>query len=451
MGATEKLARFVVEFSFNDLPAKGIEQAKISLLDTIGAALVGAAGHTGDIVSDFIKEMGGHPQARLIGRGIKTSVADAALANGTFAHAEDYDDQGAFGHAGVVLTPTALALGEYLRLPGKKLLEAYAVGFEVGHKLNRNMGEVQVRGGYHNTSLFGTLAAAAESAKLLSLDVSQTRAALGIAASMASGIMQNFGTQTKPLHAGHASRCGITAAILAKKGFTGDPDILEAARGFVYVFGQEQADIKRISENIGKPLVIAEQGVRIKAFPCGWGNHPALLAILRLIEKHDIKPEQVNAIEVTTASKPPGFLIRTRPQNGGEGQHSMQYSMAIALADRKVDLKSYSQEMFSRPVVHDLMKKVKVTQHPELAGLPVRLRGEVGFATVTLRLKDGRVLSERQEYGAVKGLSGEAINTKYIENAKIGGLSPSKIERSLQLLKGLENLEDTTQLMDAIS
>jgi 2-methylcitrate dehydratase PrpD len=451
MGTTEKMAKFVVDFDFKDLPARGIEQAKISMLDSIGTALAGGTGPVGAMIVDFVNEMGGSSQARVIGKGIKTSVLNAALANGTLAHADDYDDQGGFGHAGVILTPTALALGEYLKLPGKKLLEAYAVGFEVAYKLSRSMGEVQGHGCFHSTSLLGTLAAAAESAKLLGLDVAQTRRALGIASSLASGLVQNFGTYTKPLHAGHAARNGITAAMLAKRGFTGDPDILEGGKGFIYVFGQEQADIKRTGENIGKPMAIAEHGVTIKAWPCCAGNHEALTAIFQLINQYDIKPEEVDAIEVATASKPPGPVIRTRPQKGFEGKFSMQYSMATALVDRKVDLYSYTDEKLSRPIVQQLIKKVNHVWHEDYADKPARLQGDARFAVVTLRLKDGRVVSERRDVATRTKLKGDEIYAKYRDNAKIGGLEKSKIDISLKLMINLETVNDVTDVMNAVS
>ena len=448
MGTTEKVARFVVDFDFSKLPPSGIEQIKISILDTIGVALVGAAGPIGAIMSDFVKEMGGNRQARLIGSGIRTSSLDAAQANGTLAHAEDYDDVGGFGHPGVVLTPPALALGEQWKLPGKKILEAYAAGFEVGNRM-RSLGEVQGQRGFHSTSLLGTMGAAAESAKLLDLDIAQTRAALGIAASLASGIMQNAGMYAKPLHGGHAARSGILAALLARKGFTGDPDVLEGARGFVYVFGQQQADVKRIAENLGKPLAIAESKFLIKAWPCCWGNHPSLTAILRLIEQYDIRPDQVNSIEVVRSSKPPGPLIRTYPQRGFEGKFSLPYHMATALVDRKIDLGSYTDEKLARPVIQNLMKKVKVCQDPELADLPLSLQGESMYVIVTLRLNDGRVLSQREGRG--KELEGEEVYAKYRDNARIGGVAANKIERSIELVKGLEHLRDVSELMDAVS
>jgi 2-methylcitrate dehydratase PrpD len=447
MGTTEKVARFVVDFDFSKLPSSGIEQIKISMLDTLGVALVGAKGPIGAIMTDFVKEMGGNPQARLIGNGIRTSILNAALANGTFAHAEDYDT---VPHCGVVMVPPILALGEQFKLSGRKVLEAYAVAYEVGSKM-RALGDI-TGAGFHSMSIFYTMAAAAESAKLLALDMTQTRSALGIAASLASGIMQNFGTYAKPLHAGHAAWSGILAATLAKKGFTGDPDVLEGPKGFLYVYGQEQAEIKRVSENLGKPLSISETKLIVKPWPSCLANHPGLTAILHLIEKYDIKPEQVNAIEVVQTAKPPGALIRIIPKIGYEGRFSLRYHLATALVDRKVDLNSFTDEKLARPMIQALMKKITVAQDPEFVDLPLRLQGGPlvdEAVSITLKLDDGRVLSQREEHG--RELKGEEIYGKYRENARIGGLAEDKIKRSIELINGLENLKDVNELMDTMS
>ncbi len=449
MGTTEKLAKFIVDFDVSQLTARDIEQTKTSILDTIGAMLVGAKGPVGSILTDYIKQIGGSSQARLIGSGIKTSVINAALANGTFAHGEDYD---AHPHTSVIMLPVALALGEYRKLSGKKILQAYAVGWEIRVRLNRGQGNVQFKAGFHSTPLQGTLGAAAEAAKLLGLNVTQTRAALGIAASMASGIMQNFGTYTKPLHGGHAASSGLEAAILAAKGFTGDPDVLEAPKGYFYVYGHEQADIRRLTENLGKPpLAIGEANAfNVKRWPNCYANHPPIAAVLSLIEKHHVKPEEVKAIDVVTFAKPPAALIRTNPQRGFEGKFSMQYSIATALADGKVDLGSYTDEKLARPLVQQLMKKITVSQHPDTVDLPPSLFWEYPFqgVIITLRLNDGRVLSEREDHE--HDLKGEEIGAKYWENASMGGISSKDIGHSIELIKGLEDVGNITELMDTV-
>ena len=451
MGTTEKVANFIVGLDFGDIPPLGIKRAKTSILDTIGTALAGSTGPIGTIITDLVTESGGNPQARLIGKGIKTSTLNAALANGAFAHADDYDDMGSLGHPGSVLTPIGLALGEELKLSGKKIIEAYAVGWEIGNRLRISMGSIQYEKGLHMTGYFGTVGAAAEAAKLLELDATKTRIALGIAAAQAFGILQNFGTYTKPLHAGSAARAGILAAKLAKKGYTADLDVLEGPRGFFNAFAHEDGSIGRMTEKLGEPLEIGAEGgwFAIKPWPCCGSNHLPLTAILNLVNQHNVKPNEVNSIEVTTMYKPPGTLIRTNPQCGYNGHFSLQYNMAAAVLDRKVDLDSFSDEKFLRPEMQDLIKKVKVFQHPDWVDKPLRLRSETRFVIVTLHLKDGRVLSERRD--TAKHLVGEEIYTKYRQNAKIAGIADSKIERSIKLIEKLDKLDDITELIDTVS
>jgi 2-methylcitrate dehydratase PrpD len=456
MGVTEEVATFIADFDFKDIPPKGIEQARFSIMDSLGTALVASAGPVGGIMNDYVKEMGGAPQARLVGSGVKTSVYNAALANGTLAHAEDYDDMSkfgekgaSFGHFGVVLTPTVLALGEKLGLSGKKILEAYVIGFEIAYRLRLALGDVQSKG-IHKTSVYGALSAAGASAKLLGLTVLQTRRAIGIASSLPSGIVQNFGTYTKGLHAGRTACSGIMAAVLAKKEFTGDPEVLEAAHGIAHVFGQNPSDIRLMSQNIGRPLAISEYGVTIKPWPCCGGNHAPLTAIFRLIEQNDIKPEQVSSIEVATASKPPGPLIRSNPQNGFEGKFSLQYNMAAALIDHKVDLNTFTNEKLSRPEMQQLIRKVSVVWNPVFAEESQKSKSEPRYVLVTVKLNDGRVLSERQYSHLARQLYGEEVYAKYRENAKFSGIGAKTVERSVELLAGLENVNDVTQLIDTV-
>jgi 2-methylcitrate dehydratase PrpD len=449
MGTTQKVAKYVVDFSIDQMTAREIQQVKTSILDTIGVVLVGSKGPVGTIMTDYIKLMGGNPHARLLGSGIKTSVVNAVLANGTFAHADDYD---AHPHTSILMLPPALALGEYLKLSGKKILEAYAVGWEIRVRINNSLGNVQFKAGYHSTPLHGTVAAAVEAAKLMGLSVDETRAAMGISASMACGIMQNFGTHTKPLHGGHASSSGVKAALLASKGFTGDPDVLEGRRGYFYVYGQQQADIRRLAETLGKvPLAIADENAFcVKRWPNCYANHPPIAATFTLIEKYDVKPEQIEAIEVLTFTKPPAALIRTNPQRGYEGKFSMQHSIATALVDRKVDLNSYTDEKLSRPIMQQLIKRMTVRQHPDTVDLPLSLFWEYPFqgVIITLKMNDGRVLTEREDHE--HELKGKEILDKYQENCKIAGVNEKNMKRSMELVQGLEDVKDVTELVETV-
>ena len=291
-------------------------------LDCLGAALAGYSHPIGKIITDFVKESGGSPKATVIGAGFKTSPHEAALANGTMAHALDYDDYSLVlaGHPSVSLLPSILAIGEDRGISGKKVLTAYIVGFEIESKLGAGVNFRHYELGWHATCTLGTLGAAAACSSILGLDIEKTRMALGIAASEASGLRQNFGTMTKPFHAGLSARNGVIAALLAEKGFTADKNILEAEFGFCNLFcGKGEYDSERITSNLGNPFAIFEPGISIKPYPSCGGTHTALDAMLYLAKENDINPSDVEEIGVDVPELLPRVLIHSNPKTGLEG------------------------------------------------------------------------------------------------------------------------------------
>ena len=249
---TKKLAHFEAETRMEDIPQEALTVAQRGITDCIGVIFPGSLEPQGKIIRDYVRKMGGVAESSIIGSDLKTSPYLAALANGTMGHALDYDDMGGFGHPSVVLVPAVLAIGESMGASGKDILTAYVVGFEVAACLRQQLWTHYLRG-WHATGNFGSLGAGAAVARLLKLDVHQVRMVLGIAASLAGGLRQNFGTMTKPLHAGQAAANGIKAALLTQAGFTADENIIETPLGFVKVFGHDQeVDWEKASEGLGK-------------------------------------------------------------------------------------------------------------------------------------------------------------------------------------------------------
>jgi 2-methylcitrate dehydratase PrpD len=204
MSTSRALAQFAACTPAEAIPGEALGRARRAFLDTLGVSLAGTREDASRIVAEMVREEAGSPEATVFGRAFPAPAPAAALANGTSAHALDYDDVSASmrGHPSVPLVPAVLALGEKLRASGRDVLEACVIGFEAECKLGRAIGEPHYALGWHATSTFGTVGAAAACARLLHLDADRTAAALGIAASLASGIQANFGTMTKPLHAG---------------------------------------------------------------------------------------------------------------------------------------------------------------------------------------------------------------------------------------------------------
>jgi 2-methylcitrate dehydratase PrpD len=391
---------------------------------------------------------GGEPDARIWGTGKRTSLTNATLINSACMHCMDYDNGGSLGHPAAVLIPPALALGEKYKLSGKKIIEAYAVGYELGAKLRNSLGDIQFDAGFHATSLLGTICSAALSAKLMGLDVKKTQTALSIAASLSSGLLQVFGTDSKPIQVARAAESGLLAALLADEGCTGDPHIFEESKGFYYVYGQEQASIKALTENFGKPLAVASERGHFKQWACCGGNYEALSALYDLLCEQDIMVDQITEVVVATSMAPPGPVIRVHPRTAMEGRFSLPYNVACCLIDRIVNLDTFTDEKFRRPEVYKLMDKIRVIWHPECAGKPRRLQGESRFITINIHLKNGHIISKRQDASDRKQLTVDKTYIKYAENARSAGLDEEKITKAVEVVKSFENCEDVTELVD---
>ncbi|MDQ7096536.1 MmgE/PrpD family protein [Desulfosporosinus sp. PR] len=450
MVTTEKVAKLIVDFNYDSIPERGIKQSKAAIIDSIGAGLLGYREPVGQAMTQVVSGRGGEPEARLWATGQRTSLLNAALINSVCLHAMDYDNGGSLGHPAAVMIPPALALGEKYKLSGKKIIEAYAVAYELGARLRNSLGDLQFGAGFHATALLGVICSAAESAKLMGLDLQKTRMAMSIATSLSSGMLQSFGWDSKPIQVARAAESGVLAALLAREGSTGDPYIFEESKGFYYVYGQEEASIKQLTENFGKPLAVAAERGHFKQWACCGGNYEVLSALYDLLAGQDIPADQITEIVVATSMTPPGPAFRLQPRTPMEGRFSITYNIASCLIDGFVNLNTFSAGKFNRPEVHELMNKIQVIQHPECAGKPRRLQGESRFVTIDIRLRDGRLISKRQEAANRKQLADEEIYVKFAENARSTGLAEDKIAKAVERVKSLENCDDVTELIDLI-
>ena len=453
---TEQLARFVVETDYAKLPVETIAVAKRAMLDYVGVTIAGSLEPAGKLIANLVKQMGCTPQAAIMGAGFRTSSCNAALANGTMAHALDYDDIGTNTggylitvHLTSVLLSAILSLGEELRASGQSIITAYVLGYEVASQLANAMGpDYGDDLGWHTTSSLGTIGASVASAKLLNLDISQTVTAIGIATSQAAGLRQNFGTMTKPLHIGNAARSGILSALMAKDGFTAASDSLEGRYGFCHAFsGGKGYDMNRITNTLGQSYQILSSEPAVKLYPCGGSIHPALNALFPLLSKYDIQADRVVAIEVSVPFDPPRSLIYDDPQNDLEGKFSMQYCLAAALIDRKVGLSTFTTEQIQRPEVRKLFNKITMFRQPGMEGRP---SWEPPEYAVTVKMVNGQTYSEKAGVpfiAPVKAPTWEELTGKYRDCATLV-LSTSQIETSLQLFADLDRLEDITCLAD---
>ncbi|HXH21928.1 MAG TPA: MmgE/PrpD family protein [Dehalococcoidia bacterium] len=447
-GITERLAEFASSLEFEDLPSDVVLGAKRALLDTIGVMLAGVHEEGSDIVFEYARSLAASPEATVVGSGLRTSAAYAALSNGAFGHALDFDDvNGSMrGHPSVPLAPAVLAIAEKLGLSGQAVLTAFAGGFEVECKLGRALGPSSYRRGWHATSVLGSLGAAAACANLLGLGSERTRHALGIAASMASGSRQNFGTMTKPLHAGLAARAGVESALLAAGGFTADPEIVEAPLGFGALFSPADDFRPEGLGDFGEPWDIVTPGISVKKYPCCYMTHRALDATLKASGARPVAGDEVSQIIVRVPEGSTSALIHHRPQTGLEGKFSLEYCVAAAVLDGAVRFRSFEDEAVRRPEAQELLRRVEVVYAPREERGPQP-------AAVTVRLRDGSELSGEVfvEHGsAADPLSWEELEAKYRDCAS-RILRQEQVQASYEMISRLESLRRVEDLMMALA
>ncbi len=423
------------------------------MIDTIGVALAGSVQPAAKTITEFVSGFGGKTTAGVIGGKTRTPSPLAALANGTIAHILDYDDWGAGsqGHPSAVLVPAVLALGEELMAPGKEVIAAYVLGLEIEAKISGVMPDLHLKG-WHPTGVLGTLSAAAAAARLLKLSTGQTAIALGIASSEAAGLARNFGTMTKPLHAGNAAKNGIVAALMAKAGITASANIFDGDGNFLTTFyGSSIGDSSSMLTNLGNPYALISPGLIVKPYPSCGATHRPLDAILYLINSHDIKPEEIESIKVLSTPVFNQCLSYTEPRTALEGKFSMQFAMAAALTDRRFGLAQVTDKRVNDPAIKSLMKRITLSVHTDW--VQGRDTTETRADVVTVKLKSGK--EYRHEVLVGKGSAGnplteEELLAKYGECAKLV-LDDATVERCIELVWKLEKLADVKAIMQIIA
>src|SRR5207245_5500083 len=283
------------------------------------------------IVRRVVRAEGGIALATVVGTALKTAPGWAALANGAAGHAHDFDDTNfaLLGHPSVPLLSTALAAAEAEMAGGRALVLGYILGFEIDVALGTALNPDHYTRGWHATSSIGTLGCAAATARILGLDAGQTRHALGVAASLASGLKENFGSMTKPFHAGHAARNGVFATMLAREGFTASDTALDGTQGYANAFSQAKLSPAAF-EALGRDWQILASGIAVKPYPSCALTHAAIDALLALRNQHGLQPDQVADVEVGVNHVVPEVLRHHQPTTGLERKFSMQFCAAAA-------------------------------------------------------------------------------------------------------------------------
>ena len=457
---TERIADFVLNTQWSEIPVETVELGKKSILDGLGLALSGSKAETAGLIQQYVESLGCESgAATVLGSGAKYPARFAALVNGIAIHVDDFDDTqlaaakdrvyGLLVHPTVCVLPAALAAAEVGGKRGKDLLVAYQVGVEVECKIAEAISPRHYEDGFHSTGTCGVFGGASACARLKGLDAIHTARAFAIAASQAAGLRENFGTMMKPFQAGHATESGVVAADLAALGWTGAEQILEAQRGFFHAYGGTY-DPAVVMDRLGKPWTLQDPGVSIKPFPSGSLTHPGMTELLRLIQTNSIRAADLEKVEVGTNHNMLNTLIHHRPTTGLQAKFSMEFCLSILLLDGKADQTKFTDGVVNRPDVQQMMRRVRFYTDPEAE--------KAGYDKMTtilkITLKDGRVILGRADFGKgspTNPMSYDEVADKFLGCAAFAEWPTSKAKQVIDVVRRLENISDVRTLTALLS
>jgi 2-methylcitrate dehydratase PrpD len=430
-------------------PASARARAAAAVLDTVGVALAGAAEPASRIVQGVVAAEGGD-RCRVFGTPARSSATGAALANGTAAHALDFDDMCfvSLAHPSAPLVAAAFAAAELSAASGRAVLDAYIVGFEIETRLGRAMNPGHYHHGWHCTSTLGTIGAAAAASRLLGLDALRIGHAIAIAASEASGLKENFGTMVKPLHAGLAARNGVLAALLAKDGMTASDRALDGPQGFLTALASERATLEPEIADLSVRWDIVDSGITVKLYPSCAATHPSIDAILDLRRREGFGAGDVERIDIDVDSTTPTVLIYERPATGLQAKFSMPFCAAAAVVYGGIGIDTFEADRLLDPRVVALMPHVAMRVDAAFDGgappltqarIHIRLRGR---PTLTHEVRGARGYPDRPA-------SDEELGAKFQACARRTLAGPS-VDRALALLRSLEHADSILPLTAAL-
>ena len=447
---TKYVTKFIYKNKYNNIPKNVVELAKKHILDGFGLALSGSVARTGEYLFKHIKKNSAKGKATVIGSKMKLPSQFAALANGVGIHSDDYDDTqlavakdrvyGLLTHPTAPCLPSAFAEGEIHKINGKDFLNAYLIGVDVECKISEAMSPRHYQHGFHSTATCGTFESEAAASKIRKYSFDKTLRSIGIAASLSAGLRENFGTMTKPLHAGRAAESGVVACDLSNYGWSSTDKILESPRGFFQAHGGGY-DINAIKGKLGKPWTFSKPGISIKPHPCGSLTHPGMTKMLELIKKYNIKPDQILKVDVGTNHNMQNALIHHRPKNEFQAKFSMEYSMAILLIERRAYIPEYQDKRINKSDVQKMLRRVNFYKNKtaEAAGY------DKMTTLIDIYLKNGKKISGRGDFG--KGspaipMSYDEVADKFLGCAEFAKWPILKSKKIIKLVKDLEKIKD---------
>lgn len=358
----DDIATFVSELTFDELPADSVRVAETCFLDTVGVMAAGSQTEAGTIAAELLDTQNSAGGAPVVEHEKTVSAPDAAFVNGTMAHSLDFDDMAekVDGHPSAVLVPAILASTGDGKVTGQEAITAFIAGFETIHYLGSMTLPSHLEAGWHPTATLGVFGAVAATANLRNLDELAVRHAINIAASTPAGLKRNIGTMTKPMHAGHAARSGVTATLLAEHGFTAAEDAIDGDRGFIDVYSDAESSPTTPPFTLGEYWASVDDGISIKKFPCCYCTHASMEAAQDIVESEALDPDDIEEIRVRVSQGTLDVLEHEDPETGLQAKFSMHYALAAAIVLDRVDLSTFEDDAIDDKNVQQLRERVEL-------------------------------------------------------------------------------------------
>jgi 2-methylcitrate dehydratase PrpD len=452
-GATRDLAAFASGLRYEDIPREAVERIKLSVLDSLGCCLFGAGLPWTRKVAALAKSEGARPVASLMGMGERTSLALAALVNGTSGHAFELDDihKESIVHAGSIATPVAFAFAEEQGgASGKDVITAMTAGYEVGHRVGSAATMSLFFRGFHPQGTSGVFVAAATAARALGLDASRFQHALGMAGSQAGGLMAaQEGAMVKRFHSGRAAQSGVYSALLAADGFTGITDVLEAPYGGYLTTLSDKPAPARLTEGLG--TVWETLNVGYKAHASVTSIHTALDGLAEILRENHLGADDVSMVE---AGLSPMTHVHCAWEYKAQGvtaaQMNLFYGMAVMAIDGMAFTDQYREDRLRDPRILEFISRISATVDPEIEKMGAAFRHA---ARVTVTTRDGRsfrklILHRRGSPEAP--LQPDEVVYKF-RNVVRSCIPERRMSRILELVRDLDRLDNTSELIDLVA
>lgn len=446
--ATRDLARFAAGLRFEDIPAPVVEHAKLCVLDGLGVALFGAGLPWTGHVRDLAIAEGATPAASFWGTPDRGSVAQAALVNGTAGHAFEMDDihKESIVHPNSLACPVAFAFAEAAGgMTGRDMLTAIVAGYEVGTRVGNAATMALFLRGFHPQGTSGVFVAAATAGRILGLSADQMQHALGIAGSMGAGLMAaQEGAMVKRLHAGRAAESGVRAALLARRGFTGIMDVLEAGYGGFLSSFSSRPDASRLTAGLGSVWETAEVG--FKLFPSVTSIHTALDALDTVMTEQGLRAEDIERVRVGCSHM---TFVHTawpyKPAGVTAAQMNLFYGLAVIALHRDASVRQYGEERLADPAILNFIQRISAFEDDGLEAMGAAFRHAARLEVTT---RDGRVFRHERlgRRGSPDDPVGPAAIIRKFDDCVRGVLSDDDAAALRGLVMRLDTLDDTGEL-----